>query len=150
MFNYVLRLSGLEANRSGRTVFVGPKLPNATRDVVMRNVRLNQVKVDTALSFLVALGAESAITRERLVTSVNAVPVGGAANSAVTQSQTTTELRVETLRTEFQDSTPLLRGLQASGDQRTNSVTLIGPPKLIDVALAQLTQARCSSPSGCS
>ncbi|KAF3888439.1 MULTISPECIES: type IV pilus secretin family protein [Nostocales] len=140
VFNYVLRLSGLEANRSGRTVFVGPKLPNATRDVVMRNVRLNQVKVDTALSFLVALGAESAITRERLVTSVNAVPVGGAANSAVTQSQTTTELRVETLRTEFQDSTPLLRGLQASGDQRTNSVTLIGPPKLIDVALAQLTQ----------
>ncbi|KYC39428.1 general secretion pathway protein GspD [Scytonema hofmannii PCC 7110] len=140
VFNYVLRLSGLEANRSGRTVFVGPKLPNATRDVVMRNIRLNQVKVDTALSFLVALGAESAITRERLVTSVNAVPVGGAANSAVTQSQTTTELRVETLRTEFQDSTPLLRGLQASGDQRTNSITLIGTPRLIDVAMAQLTQ----------
>nr|WP_155751989.1 type IV pilus secretin family protein [Scytonema sp. UIC 10036] len=140
VFNYVLRLSGLEANRSGRTVFVGSKLPNATRDIVMRNIRLNQVKVDTALSFLVALGAESAITRERLVTSVNAVPVGGAANSAVTQSQTTTELRVETLRTEFQDSTPLLRGLQASGDQRTNSITLIGSPKLIDVAMAQLTQ----------
>jgi type IV pilus assembly protein PilQ len=140
VFNYVLRLSGLEGNRSGRTVFVGPKLPNATRDVVMRNIRLNQVKVDTALSFLVALGAESAITRERLVTSVNAVPIGGAANTAVTQSQTTTELRVETLRTEFQDSTPLLRGLQASGDQRTNSITLVGSARLINVALAQLTQ----------
>ncbi|GAA6615688.1 AMIN domain-containing protein [Scytonema sp. NUACC26] len=140
VFNYVLRLSGLEGNRSGRTVFVGPKLPNATRDLVMRNVRLNQVQVDTALSFLVALGAESAITRERLVTSVNAVPVGGAANSAVTQTQTTTELRVETLRTEFQDSKPLLRGLQASGDQRTNSITLVGPPKLVEMALAQLTQ----------
>ncbi|KOP27583.1 general secretion pathway protein GspD [Hapalosiphon sp. MRB220] len=140
VFNYVLRLSGLEANRSGRTVFVGEKLPNSSRDLIMRNIRLNQVQVDNALSFLVALGAESAITRERLVTSVNAVPVGGAANSAVTQTQTTTELRVETLRTEFKDSTPLLRGLQASGDQRTNSVTLIGPARLVDLAIAQITQ----------
>lgn len=140
VFNYVLRLSGLEANRSGRTIFVGTKLPNSSRDIVMRNIRLNQVKVDTALSFLVSLGAESAITRERLVTSVNAVPVGGAANTAVTQTQTTTELKVETLRTEYKDSTPLLRGLQASGDQRTNSVTLVGPAKLVDIAIAQLTQ----------
>ncbi|MFQ4146931.1 AMIN domain-containing protein [Chlorogloeopsis sp. ULAP02] len=140
VFNYVLRLSGLEANRNGRTVFVGAKLPNATRDLVMRNLRLNQIKVDTALSFLVSLGAESAITRERLVTSVNAVPVGGAANSAVTQTQTTTELKVETLRTDFKDVTPLLRGLQASGDQRTNSLTLVGPARLIDIAIAQLTQ----------
>ncbi|MDM9380771.1 AMIN domain-containing protein [Chlorogloeopsis sp. ULAP01] len=140
VFNYVLRLSGLEANRNGRTVFVGTKLPNATRDLVMRNLRLNQIKVDTALSFLVSLGAESAITRERLVTSVNAVPVGGAANTAVTQTQTTTELKVETLRTDFQDIVPLLRGLQASGDQRSNSITLVGPARLIDIAIAQLTQ----------
>ncbi|RUR72968.1 AMIN domain-containing protein [Chlorogloeopsis fritschii PCC 9212] len=140
VFNYVLRLSGLEANRNGRTVFVGTNLPNASRDLIMRNLRLNQIKVDTALSFLVSLGAESAITRERLVTSVNAVPVGGAANSAVTQTQTTTELKVETLRTDFKDVVPLLRGLQASGDQRTNSLTLVGPARLIDIAIAQLTQ----------
>jgi type IV pilus assembly protein PilQ len=140
VFNYVLRLSGLEANRSGRTVFVGPNLPNSTRDTVMRNMRLNQVTVDAALSFLVGLGAESAISRERLVTSVNAVPVGGAANSAVTQTQTTTELKIETLRTDFKDSRPLLRGLQALGDSRTNSVTLVGTPRLIDIAIAQLTQ----------
>ncbi|MEC4818549.1 MAG: AMIN domain-containing protein [Scytonema sp. PMC 1069.18] len=140
VFNYVLRLSGLEASRNGRTIFVGSKLPNSTRDIIMRNIRMNQVQVDTALSFLVALGAESAITRERLVTNVNAVPVGGAANTAVTQTQTTTELRVETLRTEYQDSKPLLRGLQASGDQRTNSITLVGSPRLIEIAIAQLTQ----------
>ncbi|MFO5494324.1 MAG: AMIN domain-containing protein, partial [Cuspidothrix sp.] len=29
VFNYVLRLSGLEANRTGRTIFVGTKLPNS-------------------------------------------------------------------------------------------------------------------------
>lgn len=140
VFNYVLRLSGLEANRSGRTIFVGAKLPNSTRDVIVRGVRLNQVTVGTALNFLVALGAESAVSRERQVTSVNAVPVGGAANTAVTQSQTTTETRVETQRVDFKDSNPLLRGVQALGDERTNSITLVGPPRLIEIAMAQLTQ----------
>lgn len=140
VFNYVLRLSGLEANRSGRTIFVGTQLPNSSRNLVMRNLRLNQVTVDVALNFLVALGAESAVSRERLVTSVNAVPVGGAANTAVTQTQTTTETKIETQRITYTDSTPILRGLQASGDERTNSVTLIGSPKMVEMAVSQLTQ----------
>ncbi len=139
VFNYVLRLSGLEANRSNRTVFVGPKLPNSTRDMIMRSLRLNQVTVGVALNFLVGLGAESAVSRERQVTSVNAVPVGTGA-APITQTQTTTETRVETQRVTFTDSSPLLRGLQALGDERTNSLTLIGPPRLVEMAMAQLTQ----------
>ncbi|MEH2058845.1 MAG: AMIN domain-containing protein [Nostoc sp.] len=139
VFNYVLRLSGLEANRSNRTVFVGPKLPNSTRDMVMRNLRLNQVTVGVAINFLVGLGAESAISRERQVTSVDAVPVGNGA-TPITQTQTTTETKVETQRVDFKDSSPLLRGLQALGDERTNSLTLIGPPRLVEMAMAQLTQ----------
>ena len=138
VFNYVLRLSGLDANRSGRTIFVGAKLPNTTRDIVMRNLRLNQVTVGTALNFLVSLGAESAISRERQVTSVNAVPVGTGV-APITQTQTTTETRVETQRVDYKDSSPLLRGVQALGDERTNSITLIGPAKLIDIATSQLT-----------
>ncbi|MEH2394604.1 MAG: AMIN domain-containing protein [Nostoc sp.] len=139
VFNYVLRLSGLEANRSNRTIFVGPKLPNSTRDMVMRSLRLNQVTVGVALNFLVGLGAESAVSRERQVTSVNAVPVGTGV-APITQTQTTTETRVETQRVTFTDSNPLLRGLQALGDERTNSLTLIGPPRLVEMAMAQLTQ----------
>ncbi len=139
VFNYVLRLSGLEANRSGRTVFVGAKLPNATRDMVMRSLRLNQVTVGVALNFLVALGAESAVSRERQVTSVNAIAVG-AGVAPITQTQTTTETQVQPLRVDFKDSSPLLRGLQALGDERTNAITLIGPPRLIEIAIAQLTQ----------
>ncbi len=139
VFNYVLRLSGLEANRSGRTIFVGTKLPNSTRDTVMRSLRLNQVDVGVALNFLVGLGAETAVSRERQVTNVSAVPVGTGA-VPITQTQTTTETRVETQRINFQDSAPLLRGLQALGDERTNSVTLIGDPRTIEIAMAQLTQ----------
>jgi type IV pilus assembly protein PilQ len=144
VFNYVLRLSGLEANRTGRTIFVGPKLPNSTRDNVVRSLRLNQVTVDVALNFLVGLGAESAVSRERLVTSVNAVPVtapgGAGAQTAITQTQTVTEQRLELQRVDFQDSQPILRGLQALGDARTNSVTLIGNPRQVEFAIAQLTQ----------
>ncbi len=139
VFNYVLRLSGLEANRSGRTIFVGTKLPNSTRDTVMRSLRLNQVSVGVALNFLVGLGAETAVSRERQVTNVNAVAVGAGA-TPITQTQTTTETQVETQRIDYKDSKPLLRGLQALGDERTNSVTLIGDPRTIEIAMAQLTQ----------
>lgn len=139
VFNYVLRISGLQANRTGRTIFVSTRLPNQARDLIMRSLRLNQINVGSALNFLVAMGAESAVSRERTVTSVNAVPVGGAA-TPVTQTQTSTETRVETQRIDFQDSIPLLRGLQVVGDERTNSVTLIGSPKQIDIATAQLIQ----------
>ncbi len=139
VFNYVLRLSGLEANRSGRTIFVGTKLPNSTRDTVMRSMRLNQVNVGVALNFLVGLGAETAVSRERQVTNVSAVPVGQGA-TPITQTQTTTETKVETQRIDYKDSNPLLRGLQALGDERTNSVTLIGDPRTIEIAMAQLTQ----------
>ncbi len=139
VFNYVLRLSGLQANREGRTIFVGTRLPNQSRDLLIRSFRLNQVTVGVALNFLVGMGAESAVSRERTITSVNAVPVGGSATPA-TQTQTSTETRIELQRVEFQDSTPLLRGLQALGDERTNSVTLIGTPKQLDMATAQLIQ----------
>ncbi len=139
VFNSVLRVSGLQAYREERTIFVGPRLPNEARNLITRSLRLNQVTVGVALNFLVALGAESAVSRERTITSVQAVPVGGAQTPA-TQTQTSTETRIETQRIDFQDSTPLLRGLEVIGDERTNSVTLVGSPKQIDVASAQLIQ----------
>ena len=139
VFNYVLRITGLQANRSGRTIFVGPRLPNEARDLTVRSFRLNQVSVESALNFLVAMGAESAVSRERTVTSVNAVPVGGAAAPA-TQTQTSTETRIETQRIDLQDSLPLLRGLEVVGDERTNAVTLIGSPKQVEIAASQLVQ----------
>ena len=138
VFNYVLQLSGLEANKVGRTIFVGPRLPNSARNVLVRSVRLNQVDVNVALNFLVAMGAETAVSRDRLVTSVNAVEVG--AGTDVSETQTTTESRVENQRAEFEDANPLLRGLQVIGDERTNSLTLVGTPRQIEIASSQLIQ----------
>ncbi|MBF2067957.1 MAG: AMIN domain-containing protein [Calothrix sp. C42_A2020_038] len=145
VFNYVLRLSGLEANRSGRTIFVGPRLPNSARDVVVRSLRLNQAKLDDIVKFLVNLGAESAISRERQVTTVTSIDLNNRGNSSAnstsqSQSQTSTETKIEALRIDFKDSTPVLRTLQVLGDERTNSLTLIGPPKLVDIAMSQIAQ----------
>ena len=139
VFNYVLRISGLQANRNGNSILVGATLPNEARNVIVRSYRLNQVTVGVALNFLVGLGAESAVSRERVITSVSAVPVGGSPTPA-TQTQTSTETRIETQRINFQDSVPLLRGLQTIGDERTNSVTLVGSPRQVDIATTQLTQ----------
>jgi len=44
VFNYVLRLSGLQANRVGRTVFVGKTLPSIAQNRIVRTYRLNQIK----------------------------------------------------------------------------------------------------------
>jgi len=145
VFNYVLRITGLEANRSGRTIFVGPRLPNSARQVISRTLRLNQVPVKSAVSFLVGLGAETAVSSERLVTTVTAAPVTTsgiqAATGQVAQSQTqTTESTIDVQRVDYKDSTPILRGLQVVGDERTNALTLIGNPRAVEVAVSQLSQ----------
>ncbi|MDM3844364.1 MAG: AMIN domain-containing protein [Aphanizomenon gracile PMC638.10] len=134
VFNYVLRLSGLEANRSGRTIFVGTKLPNTTRDIVMRNLRLNQAKVKEVLRILVNLGAESAVSAEPKITRVTTEVIGKEEGK---KSESATDSLVAQ-RIKFIDSIPLLRGLQVSGDERTNTLTLIGTPKLVEMAMSQI------------
>ncbi|GAB4464991.1 MAG: AMIN domain-containing protein [Elainellaceae cyanobacterium] len=145
VFNYVLRISGLDANLTGRTVFVGTRLPNSARSIVSRTLRLNQASVGSALNFLVGLGAETAVSRQRQVVTALAIPVQGGDISAgaaagPSQVQTTTEDRLEVQRVDYQDATPLLRGLQVIGDERTRSITLVGTPRQIEIATAQLSQ----------
>jgi type IV pilus assembly protein PilQ len=135
VFNYVLRLSGLEANRSGRTIFVGPKLPNTTRDIVMRNLRLNQARVKEVLRVLVNLGAESAVSAEPKTTRVTTEVIGKEEGK---KQQSAEDTNLVAQRIKFTDSVPLLRGLQVSGDERTNTLTLIGTPKLVEMAMSQV------------
>ncbi|MEL7332158.1 MAG: secretin and TonB N-terminal domain-containing protein, partial [Cyanobacteria bacterium J06560_2] len=137
VFNYVLQLSGLEANKVGRTIFVGPRLPNSARNVLVRSIRLNQIDVGNAVNFLVSMGAESTVSSESSVTSVNAVDVGGGTNVS---EATTTQSTLANQRVDFADADPLLRGLQLIGDERTNSLTLIGTPRQIEIATAQMIQ----------
>jgi type IV pilus assembly protein PilQ len=139
VFNHVLRVTGLQANRVGRSIYVGPTLPVSAQNVTARTLRLNQVDATVATNFLVALGAESAVSRERLVTNVNAVAVEEGA-PPITQTETTTVDQIEVSRVEYEDSQGVLRGLQVVADERTNSVTLVGRADLVTLATEQLTR----------
>ncbi|WP_263970572.1 type IV pilus secretin family protein [Leptolyngbya sp. KIOST-1] len=139
VFNHVLRVTGLQANRVGRSIYVGPQLPVSAQNVVARTLRLNQVDATVATNFLVALGAESAVSRERLVTNVNAVTVGEG-SPPITETQTSTVEQIEVNRVDYVDSQGILRGLQVVADERTNSVTLVGRADLIAIATEQLTR----------
>ncbi len=155
VFNYVLRVAcvpaggsgagggsgqceSLQASRSGRTIFVGPKLPNAARGIVVRSIRLNQVNASSAVKFLIGLGAESASNPEKKVnntTSVSKIDQGGQTNTPKDDASSDS---MSAQRIDFQDGVPLLRGLQVLGDERTNSVTLVGVPKHVELAVSQL------------
>ena len=138
VFNYVLQISGLEANRVGRTIFVGPRLPQSARNLTVRSVRLNQVDVASAVNFLVFMGAESAFADEQEIETVEStIDVGEEVEQV---ERTELETSVEVLRADFTDSLPLLRGLQVIGDARTGSVTLVGTPRQVEIATSQLVQ----------
>ncbi|MEM9006053.1 MAG: AMIN domain-containing protein [Cyanobacteria bacterium P01_F01_bin.86] len=140
VFNSVLRVTGLQANRVGRSIYVGPQLPNSAQDIIVRTLRMNQIDAAQASNFLVGLGAERAVSREREVTTVSAVEIEEGIDAIETEAQTTTEQVVETDRVDFQDSIPIFRGLQVVAEERTNSVTLVGTPALIELATAQLVR----------
>lgn len=149
VFNYVLRISGLQANRNGRTVFVGRNLPNSARDVSMRSVRLNQVRANDAAAYLVTLGAESASYSTERTTEV--VQVGGnqqqqgsgtgqVSSAPLTQTRTTERTVINQLRYDPKDAPPILRGLQVAVDNRTNAITLVGQRDLVALASEQLSR----------
>ncbi|MGF1494012.1 MAG: AMIN domain-containing protein [Microcoleaceae cyanobacterium] len=146
VFNYVLRLTGLEANRVGNTVFVGSKLPNSARNVVIRSFRLNQASARTASNFLVSMGAEGATVREiRTIEESREVELQAAGEGTEDQeiqlTETSIETEIERQRLEdLADSFALLRGLQVIVDERLNTITLVGPPHLVEIGAAQLVQ----------
>lgn len=141
VFNSVLRLSGLEASRSGRTIFAGPRLPNDLKDLVVRTYRLNQVTADQASAFLASMGAERVITATVRETKVESVDVGAGDNAPqLTQTSTTEKTTLQTDRAELKDSVPILRGVQVLGDTRTNSITIVGPRNLVAVASKKVTE----------
>ncbi|MBE9129674.1 MULTISPECIES: AMIN domain-containing protein [unclassified Coleofasciculus] len=133
VFNYVLQLSGLQANRRGRTIFVGPQLPAEARNIVSRTLRLNQVPATSAANYLTAQGAETQIPIEQV--QIQTLGEGAAARTVETRTPS-----ILALRATETDAVLLLRGLSVVTDERLNAITLVGEPRLIEIASALLTQ----------
>ncbi len=59
VFNDVLRIAGLRASRIGNRIFIGANLPLDLQNVVVRSLRLNQIPVAAAVTFLSGLGSST-------------------------------------------------------------------------------------------
>ena len=149
VFNYVLRIAcvpagasggaggpacaSMEANRVGRTIFVGSSLPDDARNVISRTIRLNQTTTEAASNFLTTQGAETQLP----ITQVSVATVGEGAAARTVETRTPTILA---LRASGGVGPLLLRGLSVSADSRTNAITLTGHPRKIELATGFLTQ----------
>ncbi len=133
VFNYVLRISGLQANRVGRTIFVGANLPLDSRNIIVRTLRLNQVRSTDAANFLSAQGAETQLPITRVT-----IQTVGQGNSA--RDVEIREPDIKAIGAKDGNGPLLLRGLSVLADARLNSITLVGDPRKVDIAVAFLTQ----------
>ena len=138
VFNSVLLVSGMNANRQGNTIFVGSKLPSQARNLVSRTLRLNQVRAENAALFLASQGAEG----QRLTTEVEEIvdPETGRVSQRTEKPAQLTSLREGLEESTTGSSASLLTGLQIATDDRLNSITLIGEPRKVEIATAFLTQ----------
>lgn len=151
VFNYVLRVacipvtggapgaasSGscatLDVNRVGRTIFVGPRLPDDARNIISRTIRLNQISVGDASAFLTTQGAETQRPFEQV--QIQTIGEGAAARTIETRTPTILSLRAT------EGTAPLvLRGLAVASNDRLNSITLTGAPRKIEIATRLLNQ----------
>jgi type IV pilus assembly protein PilQ len=132
-FNYVLKMSGYEAVRVGRTVFVGPKLPDSVQENVVRTFRMNQISSTNAAAFLAAQGAEARTPQE--VTIRDLVKVG-TIEQLITKK--TIEVGITSIITT--NAPTLLRGLAVNVDERLNSITLVGTARKVEIASAMITR----------
>jgi type IV pilus assembly protein PilQ len=136
VFNSVLMISGLRANRRGKTIFVGPDLPNAARNLISRTLRLNQAKAVNAATFLATQGAEY----QRLVIKYKEI-IDPITQRIVRREEQAAELEpLSGVKREGSTSPFLLSGLSVTADDRLNSVTMIGEPQQVEVATSMLTQ----------
>ncbi len=138
VFNNILRLTNLDANRIGRTIFVAARLPVNLKNIIHRTYRLNQITVGSASAFLAGLGAERVVNRERPIPGVQTAQLGTAAQ-AIVNVPTESVPVLESVQGTPNSLLPL-RGLQVIAEERTNSVTLVGTPNLVEYAAAQLAR----------
>ncbi|ATS18004.1 general secretion pathway protein GspD [Parathermosynechococcus lividus PCC 6715] len=177
VFNYVLRVANLKANRQGRTIFVGQFLPPDAQNRIVRTIRLNQMRV-----FGLAGNTRQQISIAQTGGSVAGVGTGGSGGSAGATAETsvvrqstmgeidiqlgavqllemyganlrdvaiapnapacdeTVNFNVAGANLEKVCRGTLLRGLEVMGDPRTNTITLVGTPRKVEIATQLIQQ----------
>jgi type IV pilus assembly protein PilQ len=142
VFNSVLLISGLDANRRGNIIYVGEQLPAQARNLVSRTLRLNQSRSGDAAAYLATLGAEARVFNpETRITESKSTTVSGVEsnyNSTTITKPTVQALKLE--QGEKEKGASILEGLSVSTDDRLNSITLVGEPNKVERATSFITQ----------
>jgi type IV pilus assembly protein PilQ len=125
-FNFVLRLNGLKGRRVGKTVLVGTNISQDLLQTQIRTFRLNQTDVNQVAGVLRGLGAQ--------VTGASAAGVGGAGATGVAAGGAGAGLGGSI------GQGPLQGELFVSIDARTNSLTVIGTPRALQITQAEIAQ----------
>jgi len=141
--HFVLLSSGLEGYLEGRTLVVGARLLDRNlRAKVSRVIRLNQVDAAGAAGFLANLGATMTVTHSVTTTATESLgtdPNGSRVADAGHQSRVASTT-VTAAVSEFGGQQGPLRGLRGATDERLNTVTVVGPADLVDIAQNYLRQ----------
>jgi type IV pilus assembly protein PilQ len=170
VFNYVLRLSGMQANKVGNTVFVGKELPGDAQNRIVRTLRLNQLRATAKLTFTNALIGTSQVGGSISGATASITSSGGDATSSISggssgSASASTLSRISKYSEEYKEkgakeilesygankggsggqdqetaASDLLKGLQVVADGRLNSVTLIGTPHKVAMATSIIQQ----------
>ena len=112
---------------------LGTTLPIDSRNIIVRTLRLNQVRSTDAANFLSAQGAETQLPITRVT--IQTVGQGNAARDVEIR-----EPDIKAIGARDGNGPLLLRGLSVLADARLNSITLVGDPRKVDIAVAFLTQ----------
>jgi type IV pilus assembly protein PilQ len=136
VFNSVLLVSGLKANRRGRTIFVGSDLPHEARNLISRTLRLNQSTAVNAGTVLASQGANF----QRVITPVEEI-VDPVTQRVVRRVERPAEIQPIKVAVEGGPGSPLiLTGMTVTADDRLNALTLTGDPRQVELATSMLTQ----------
>lgn len=156
IFNNLLALYRLEAVASPdnpRLILISKSLPYSVNNTISRTFRLNQAKAVSLAGQLALLGATSqqiVETIERTVLEGREDTAGGAASNVrsalESQVATTRKFVIEPLTansgSNINSGTPLpLRRLNVTADERTNTITLTGTPRQIQIASDFIVQS---------
>ena len=138
VFNSVLLVSGLRANRRGRTIFVGSNLPQEARSLISRTIRLNQASVIGAGTVLATQGANF----QRVITPIEEItdPVTQRVVRRVERPPQIQPIAVAQQQGQVSAAPLLLSGLTVTADDRLNAITLTGDPRQVEIATSMLTQ----------
>jgi type IV pilus assembly protein PilQ len=121
-FNFVLRLNGLKGRRVGKTVLVGANIAQDLLQTQIRTFRLNQTDVNQVAGVLRGLGAQ--------VTGASAAGVGATGGGGAAAGGLGGSI----------GQGPLQGELFVSIDARTNSLTVIGTPRALQITQAEIAQ----------